>query len=87
MITQIPANGDILQLLTPGFAQCTKLFFLLNTAISPATQISRNSRSTTQIPTQNLQDIFAGGFVFRQIMQFNILNPNSAKHRATEKIL
>ena len=44
---QIPANGDILQLLTPSFAQCTKLFFLLNTAISSATQISRNSRSTT----------------------------------------
>lgn len=44
---QIPANGDILQLLTPSFAQCTKLFFLLNTAISSATQISRNPRSTT----------------------------------------
>lgn len=47
MITQIPANGNILQFLTPGFAQCTKVFFLLNTAISPSTQISRNSRSTT----------------------------------------
>lgn len=34
---------------------------------------------------QNLQDIFADRFVFRQVMQFNILNPNSAKHRATEK--